>query len=175
MRLALNVAKMAQGRFSHGAIEETKYLITIPRVEVRQENSRGVEFPGNEKVSAAIGRHPAMHRQNQTPRCLTCLYGTAHTLQTHWRCKGTGAPPPNRRRQQTPEPMPPLPRTPPTSPGITSDAQRLEIINLPAGYAHSHTSLPCGGSFARDTSAQDSEHDTDFDPDMLPDEASCTG
>ena len=72
--------------------------------------------------------------------------------------------------------MPPLPRAPPASTGNTFSTQLLEIINLPAGYAYSHTSLPWGESCTLDhTSAQDSEHDIDFDPDMLGDEGISTG
>ena len=106
MRLALNMAKMAKGGFSRAAVEETQYLIKKPLAEVREEKKRGVEFPGHNKVKAAIARHPAMLRQNQTPGCLPCQNGTAKNPQTRWRRKGTGAPPPNRRRQQNPEPTP---------------------------------------------------------------------
>jgi len=67
MRLALNMAKMAQGGFSRAAVEETQYLIKKPHAEVREEKKVGVEFPGHNKVKAAIARHPAMLRQNQTP------------------------------------------------------------------------------------------------------------
>jgi len=95
MRLALNMAKMAKEGFSRTAIEETKYLIEIPRAEVREEKKRGVEFPGHTKVKAAIQRHPAMLRQNQTSGCLPCQNDTAKNLQTRWRRKGIGAPPPN--------------------------------------------------------------------------------
>jgi hypothetical protein len=35
---------------------------------------------------------------------------------------------------------------------------------LPAGYTYSHTALPCAEFFEAD---EDTEHDTDFDPDML--------
>ena len=103
--------------------------------------------------------------------------------QTRWRRKETGAPPPNPRRQQnpeptaepTPEPTPPLPGTPLASTGNISGHQRLEIIKLPASYTYSHTSHPCAESFTLDASAQESEHDSDFDPDMLPDEGTSTG
>jgi len=179
MRLALNMAKMAKGGFSRAAVEETQYLIKKPGAEVREEKKRGVESPGHNKVKAAIARHPAMLRQNQTPGCHPCQNGTAKNPQTHWRRKGTGAPPPNRLRQQnpepTPEPTPPLLGTPLASTGNTSSDQRFEIINLPAGYTYSHTSLPCVESFTLDASAQKSEHDTDSDPDMLPDEETSTG
>jgi hypothetical protein len=47
MRLALNMAKMAEEGFSRATIEEMKYLIKKPRTEVREEKKRGVEFPGH--------------------------------------------------------------------------------------------------------------------------------
>jgi hypothetical protein len=179
MRQALNMAAMAKRGFSGAAVGETQYLIKKPRAEAREEKKRGVKFPGHNKVKAAIARHPAMLRQNQTPGCLPWQNGTAKIPQTRWRRKGTGAPPPNRRRQQnpepTPEPTPPLPRTPLSSTGNTSGDDSLEIINLPAGYMYSHISLPCAEPFTLDASAQESEHNTDFDPDMLPDEVTSTG
>jgi len=102
MRLALNMAKMAKCGFSGAAVEERQYPIKKPRAEVREDKKRGVEFLGHNKVKAAIARHVAMLRQNQTPGCLPCQNGTAKYPQTCWRRKGTGAPPPNRRRQQNP-------------------------------------------------------------------------
>jgi hypothetical protein len=71
--------------------------------------------------------------------------------------------------------MPALPGTPLASTGNISGDQSLEIINLPAGYTSTHTSLQCAECFTFDASAQDSEHDTDCDPDMLPDEGTSTG
>jgi len=161
MRLALSMAKMAKGWFSLTAIEEKQYLIKKPRAEVQEEKKRGVEFPGPKKVKTARARHPAMLRQNQTPGCLPCQNGTAKCPHMRCRRKGTGSPPPNRCRQQnaeqtpepTAEPTPPLPGTPPASTGNTSGDQRLEIINLPAGYMYSRTSLLCAGSFTLDASA----------------------
>jgi hypothetical protein len=64
MLLALNMAKMANGGFWRGAAEETHNLIKKPHAEVREEKTRGVEFPGHNKLKAAIARHAAMHRQN---------------------------------------------------------------------------------------------------------------
>ena len=142
MRLALKMAKMAKEGFSRAAIEETKYLIKKPRTEVREEKKRGVEFPGHNEVKTAIQGHPAMLRQNQTSGCLLCQNGTAKIPQTRWRCKGTGAPPPNRLREPTPEPNPPLPGTPPAPTDITSGVQPSQIFTLRAGYTHSHTALP---------------------------------
>ena len=143
MRLVSNMAKMAKDGFSRAAIEETKYLIQKPRGEVREEKKRGVEFPGHKQVKAAIQRNAAMLRHNQTPGCLPCQKGNAKNPQTRWRRKGTGAPPPARRGVRTPEPTPPPPGTPPAPTGNTSGAQPSEIVNLPAGYTHYHTSLLC--------------------------------
>jgi len=64
---------------------------------------------------------------------------------------------------------------PPAPTGNSSGAQQAQIVNLPAGYAYSHTSLPCAEFLTLDASAQDSHHDTDFDPDMLTDEGTSTG
>jgi len=167
MHLALNMAKMAKEGFWRTAIEETKYIIKILRTEVREEKKQGVEFPGYKKVKAAKQRHPAMLRQNQTSGCLPCQNGTTKNLQIRWSRKGTGAPPPAQRREQIPEPTPSPPGIPPAPTGITSGAQSAEIVNLPARYTYSHTALPCAEFFEDD---EDTEHDTDFDPDMLTNE-----
>jgi len=139
MRLAINMAKMPKQGFSRAAIEETKYGIKQPRAKVREEKKWGVEIPGHNKVKAAIQRHPAMLRQNQSSGCLPCQNGTANNPQTRWRPKGTGAPPPARSRVRTPKPTPHPPGTPPAPPaptGNTSGTQTSEIVNLPAGYTY---------------------------------------
>jgi hypothetical protein len=105
-----------------------------------------------------------MHCHNQTSGCLPCQNGTKMNPQTRWRHKGNGAPPYARRSVRTPEPASPPPGTPPAPTGNTSGAQATEIVNLPAGYTYSHTALPGAEYFEDD---EDTEHDTDFDPDML--------
>jgi hypothetical protein len=77
MRLALNIAKMAKGGFLPASLEETKQLIKKPRAEVREEKKPGVEFPGNQKVKAAMERRPAMVYKNHTASCIRCQNGTA--------------------------------------------------------------------------------------------------
>ena len=72
IRLALSMAKMTKGGFSRATMEETQQLIKKPRAEVREEKKRGVEFPGHNKVKAAIERHLAMGYKNQTDGCLPC-------------------------------------------------------------------------------------------------------
>jgi len=166
MRLALNMAKMAKEGFSRAVIKETKYLIEKTPTEVREEKKRGVEFPGHKKVKAAIQRHPAVLRQNPTSGCLPCQNGTAKNPQTHWRRKRTGAPPPDRRRERTPQRTPPLPGTPPAPTGNISGVQPSQIVHLPAGYTDSNTALPCT-EFSDD---EETEHDSNFDPDMLTEE-----
>jgi hypothetical protein len=51
--------------------------------------------------------------------------------------------------------------------GNTSRGHPADIVNLLAGYTYSHTALPCAELFNDD---EDTEHDTDFNPDMLTDE-----
>jgi hypothetical protein len=68
---------------------------------------------------------------------------------------------------RTPDPTPPPPVRPPSPTVNTSGAQPSEIVNLPAGCTYSHAALPCAESFEDD---EDTEHDTNFDPDLLTDE-----
>jgi len=166
MRLALNMATMAKEGFSRATIKETKYHIKKPRAEVREMTKRGVEFPGHKKVMTAIQRHPARLRQNQTSGCVPCQNGTTKTPQTSWGLTETGTPPPDRRREWTPEQTLPLPGTPPAPTGNTCEVQTSQIVNLPARYTYSHTAFP-GAEFVK---YEETEHDTDFDPDMLTDE-----
>jgi hypothetical protein len=56
--------------------------------------------------------------------------------------------------------------------GNTSRAQRSKIVNLAARYTYSHTALSSAEFFGHD---EDSQHDTNFDPDMLTDEGTYTG
>jgi len=71
--------------------------------------------------------------------------------------------------------MPPLRRTPPMPPGDNEGAQGSQIDNLPPGNVYSHTALPSAQFFNLDAYAQDSQHDTDYNPDMLTDEGTSTG
>jgi len=181
MRLALNMAKMAKGRVSLATIDEMQYLIKKPCAKVREEKKQGVEFPGQKKVKGVIERHLATLHRNHTDGCLSCRNGTATNLQTSWRPKGTGAFPANQCRQPTLEPTPslpqmtPLPGMTPMLPGKRARAHRSQILDLPARYVYSHTSLPCAEYYTPDASAQDSQHDTGFILDMLTDEGTSTG
>jgi hypothetical protein len=164
MYLALNMAKMAKDGFSRAAIKEMKYLITKPPAEVREEKKRGVEFPRHTNVKTAIPRHPAMLHQNQTSGCLYCQHGDAKNPQTCWSPKGTGAPPPARRRVRTPGPTAPPPSLPPAPTGNTSGSQPSEIVIMSAGYTSSLTAHRWAEFFEDD---EDTKHNTDSDPDML--------
>jgi hypothetical protein len=81
MRLPLDMARTAQGGLSCAALEETKQLIKIPRTEVREEKKSGVQIPGHNKVKAAIARHQAKVRKNQTDGCHSCQSSTAKNPQ----------------------------------------------------------------------------------------------
>jgi len=176
MRLALNMPKMANWGFLYAAIEDMKYLIKKPRTEVREEKKQGVEFPGHETVKAEIERHPVVLRHNPKDGCLICPHVSAMNPQTHLRCKRSGTPPPEWCRQMTTEPMPPLPAMPPLPgmplvlPRTNARAECSKIDIGLAGYTYSHTSLSGAELFTLDSSAQDSQYDTDFDQDMLTDE-----
>jgi hypothetical protein len=167
MRLALNMTKMAKEGFLRAAIEEAKYLIETPHSNVQEEKQRGVQFPWHKKMKAAIQRHPAMLRQNEMSGCLSCQNVNAKNPQTHWTRKATSAPPPAQLRERIPEATPPVPGTPPATTGNTSGARSSVIVNLPAGYTYSHIARAWAEFFEDD---DDTEHNTDFDPDMPTDE-----
>jgi hypothetical protein len=169
------MAKIAKGDFAHASLEETQFLIKKSCANVWEEKKREVEIPGHKTLKAAVESHPAMLRQNHMARCLPCHNGTAKNPQTRCRYTGTGPPQPNRHRQLTPEPMPPRSGTPHAPTGNTSSAQHSPIVHLAARYAHSHISLPRAELFTLDPSTQDSQHDTEFDPDILTDEGTSTG
>jgi len=159
MRLALNMAKMAKGGFSRAAIEETQQLIQKPRAEVREEKQRGVEFPGHQKVKAAMERHPAMVYKNHTADCLPCQNGSAKNLVTRWRRKETAAPPP--------EPAAPPPGMPPAPPGAAEGNGRDEIQGMPSSCVYMHSPLPNTQFFNHNAFAKESKRDNDFIPDLL--------
>jgi hypothetical protein len=81
----------------------------------------------------------------------------------------------------TPEPlppvtiMPPLPGTPAAPLSNIARAQRAKMVNVPARYVYSHTSLLCAELCTLDLHAQDSQQYIDFDPDMLTEEGASTG
>jgi hypothetical protein len=169
------MARMANGGFLHAALEETQYLIKKPCAEVWEEKKWGVEFPSAKMVKTAIERHLAMPCQNHIAHCLPCHNGTAENPVTLLRRNGTGVPSLNRHRQPSPDPMPPLPGTPSAATGNTSGVQCSHIVNLPARYSYLHISLRCAECFTLNASAQDSQNDTDFDPEMLTNEGIATG
>jgi len=175
MYLAWNMAKMANGWFSCAAMKETQYLSKTPCTEAWEEKKLGVEFPGLKRVKAAIERLQAMLHQNHTAGCFPCHNGTAKNPQTCWGHKDTGAPTPDRCRQPTRELTPTQPEPSPTPCGNNSAAQRSQIVNLPARYVYSHTFLGWAEFFTLDAAVQDSQHNTDLDPDMLTDERTSTG
>jgi len=181
MCLALNMAKMAKEGFSRAAIEETQYLIKKPQAEVREEKKQGVQFPGHEKVKAAMERHPAMIHQNHMDGCLPSQNGTARNSQTGWRCTGMSTPAPVRRRHPTPDPTPSPPGrpsppgTPPAPPGSIQGTELSQTDNLPAANADSCVSPPKTQPVNLDALAEDSILDEDFHPELLTDERTSCG
>ena len=135
----------------------------------------GFEFVGHRKVKTVLERHLAMLCQHYMDGCLACRNGPAKDLQTHRRRKESVAPHPDHLRQPTPESTPPLPAIQPAPPGEREGAQIPQIDNLLPGYVYSHAPLPSAQFFNLDAYAQDSQHDTDFNPDMRTDERTSTG
>jgi hypothetical protein len=171
MYLALNMAKMTKEGFSRAAIEKTKYHMKKPPTEVREEMKRGVEFPGHKKMKAAIQRHPAMLRQTKCPPSFLTQMPSQRNRSNVGDAK-------EQVHLHLPdavcgfkEPTPPAPGTAPDPPGDTLRAQPSAIINFPAVYTYSHTALPSVEFFGDD---EDTEHDTDFDPDMLTNDSEYT-
>jgi len=150
-------------------------LIKNPCAKFREEKKWGAQFTGHTMLKAATERHLAMLRQNRMNGSLPSPNATAKNPQTEWRHNGTGLHPPARHRQATAQPTPSLPGMPPVPPGANETAQCSQIDNLPPGYVYLHAPLPRAQCFNPDAYAQDSQPDTDYNPDMLTDEGISTG
>jgi len=146
-----------------------------PRTKVQEERKWGVEFPGQRIVYAEIQRHPAMVRENQIDSHFPLYNATAKSTQTWWRHKGTGAPPPDGRRQRTTEVKSPLPGTPPVPPSLTEGSQGSQIEGAPTRYVYIHTPLPNTQFFNLNAYVKDSKHNKDIISDLLTDEGTSTG
>jgi hypothetical protein len=70
--------------------------------------------------------------------------------------------------------MPTHPEPPPAPTENNFGAKHSQIGNLPAGYGYSHPYRAWAELFALDASAQDCQHDTDLDPDMLTNKRTST-
>jgi hypothetical protein len=70
MRLALDMANMAKGRFSQAAMEEAQEPIHEPPAEDREEMKPVVQSHGHYKVKVVIESHLAMVCENQMDGCL---------------------------------------------------------------------------------------------------------
>jgi hypothetical protein len=104
-------------------------------------------------------RHLAMVYKNHTAGCLPCQNGTANNLQTCWRRKGTGAPPP--------ELAAPPPGTPHAPPGDTEGNESYEIKGMPSRCVYMHSPLSNTQFFNHNAFAKDSKCNKDFIPDLL--------
>ena len=175
VRLALNMAKMAAEKFLCTTIKEMQYLMKKPHAEVREEKKRRVDSSGHNHVKAAMERHLALLREKQMDGFLPGQYGTAHNRQARWKCKGTSEPPPERLRQQRPEPTPHPPGMTPVAPGGNDGAHSFETEGVPPGYVNIHTPLPSAHFSQVDAYAKDHKHKKDFNPDLLTDEGISTG
>jgi hypothetical protein len=121
-----------------------------------------VVFPGHQKVKAAMDRQLAIVYKNHTAGCIPCQNGTLKNPQTHWRWKGTAAPPP----EQT-APLPGMPCPPGKSPAPPGDAEAnkmYEIEGIPSRCVYMHSQLPNTQLFNHNTFAKDSKRNKDFIP-----------
>jgi len=132
--------------------------------QVGEEKEWGVEYPGHKRVKAEQVRNPAMHCENHMSGWLPCHKHLSKNPETHWRHKCTGAPPPNRCRQPTPEPTLLLHSAAPAQTGNNCGAPQSQIVNWLAGYAYVDTAHPSCPLHNLDACAQDCQHDTDDEP-----------
>jgi hypothetical protein len=171
MRVALNMANTAKGGFSHARVEETQQLIKKPSAEVREEQKRGVEFPGHKKVKAIMERHPAMVYKNHTAGSLPCQNGTAKNPQTRWRRKGSAAPPSELAAplpgRSSPPGRPSPPGTPHASPLDTEENESYKIEGMSSRCVYMHSPLRNTQFFNHIAFAKDSKRDKAFIPDLL--------
>jgi hypothetical protein len=165
MLVALNMAKMAKGGFSRPALEEMQQLISQPRPEVREQQMRGVQFPGHQKVKAEMERHLAMVYTNHKAGCLPCQNGTAKNPQTCWTRTGTATPPPDPAAPLPGTPSPP--GTPPAPPGHAEGNESYEREGMPSSCVYMHSPFPNTQFFNHNAFAKDSKRDKDFIPDLL--------
>jgi len=162
---------------------ELKYLIGAKVAgPVQWNRGPGTTWPNNGGSMSGPGNNPAKTKQfgfrpdlepNRTeplPKNRTTggLPGPVATTRP-------GAPRLNRCRQPAPELMPSV-QWMPLAP--TSDNYRVHSFqsdNLLAGFVRSHTSHCCAEFFTPDVYAQNSQHHTDSDPDMVTDEGTSNG
>jgi len=140
IRLALNMAKLANGGLLFTALKETQQLIKKLCAAVQDETKWGVEFPGHNKVNAAIPRHQTIVYKNHTDCSLPCQNGTAKNPQTHWMRIATVSPP-----LELVALLPGIPHLPGTPTAPPSDCQAIEndeIEGIPSRCVYIHSLLP---------------------------------
>jgi hypothetical protein len=161
----MNVAKLVKGEFSCGTIVETQQRMKKHHAKVGEEKMRVVEFPGHQKVKAAMERHPAMVYSTHTAGSAPCECGTAKNPQTRWRHRRTAAPPP--------EPVVPLPGkpsqhgTPPPPPDDNEENESYEFEGILSRCVYMHSPLPNTPFFNHNAFGKNGKCDKDLIPDML--------
>jgi hypothetical protein len=97
--------------------------------------------------------------KNHTAGCLPCQNDTAKIMVTHWRRKGTAAPPA--------QPAEPPPGMPPALPGDAEGSESYEIEGMPSRRVYMHSPLSNTQFFNHNTFAKESKRDKYFMPDLL--------
>ena len=84
-------------------------------------------------------------------------------------------PPLDQHREPSSESIASLPRIPPATIGYNQEVQTYQIDNLLPGYFYLHAPLPCAQFFNVDAYALDSQHNKDYNRDMLTDKGTSSG
>jgi len=155
MRLFLNTDKIPREEFWCATIDEMRYVIKKPHAAVLAEKKWGVGFPRNGHVKAVKVGCLAMVHEKWMDSSLPCQKGTTENMQTHWRCKCTGALLPDWCRHPTPEPATPTPRMPPVPPCYHEGAHSSQIQGVPCRYVYIYSALPNAQSFNLDPYVKD--------------------
>jgi hypothetical protein len=166
---------IATGEVPYPTMEETQYLIKHTDTKVQGARKRGVMFPPDTIVQAAIDSYAAIFHATQMDSSLHCESGTARNPQIRCSYKGTGASPPDQLKQRTPDTTPHLPGTPPVPPTDNKRALTCQIEGWPPGYVHIHTPFSWTQIFNHHADAMDHKCKTHFIPDLLTNAEICTG
>jgi len=175
MRLAINMARMAKGGFSHAAIEETQYRMKKLHAEVRDEKKQGVEIYGCERRRLRYNDARLCFIQTkQTDAFLAkmarqsiCSHPGGAKERVHLRLADTDSLHQIRchSRQEYHLSQPVRPREH-KGPKVTIYHPEMCINTL---------HFPNVQFVYLDVYTQDGQHDTDYNPVMLPDGGTSTG
>lgn len=100
--------------------------------------------------------------------------GLVENLETWWRCRSMGTPPPDWSRQLTPQLTATLHGMPPVPSIDNEGSQASQVAGVSSGYVNIHNLNPKVQLSNLDANATDCKDDTDFIPDMMTNERTST-